>query len=68
MVGTERDDGGVVGDIERDKPCVIGNARVPRRGVELAQPWRLRQFPRQRMFAPARAQQQDIHGFPFRAL
>ena len=64
----KRDDGGMVGKIECGDLGMLGNARISWRGVELSTQRRLRQLPRQCMFASARPQQQDIHGFPFRAL
>jgi len=54
----------VVGRIEGDTFGVIGDAGIAGGSEELAaifQQSRLRQLPRQRMFAPARAQEQDVH-------
>ena len=63
-VVAERDDGTVIGDIERDELGMVGDPRIPRRGVEFAaigDQARLRELPRQRMLATARSQQQDVH-------
>ena len=57
----ESDRGGVIGDVERHQFGVLGDAGVARRGEEPIAKRRLRELPGQRMFAPARAQQQDVH-------
>lgn len=63
----ERHHAGVIGQLQRHQLRMFGNAGIARRGIELAQQWRLGQFPAKRMFAPTRPDQQDIHGIPFRA-
>ena len=61
VFGAKRDDGGVIGDIERVALGVFGDAGIAWCRVELAQQGALRQFPGQRVFASAAAEQQDIH-------
>ena len=58
----------VVGRIEGDALGILCDARVARCRPQLVAMRRLRQFPRQRMFAPAAPEQKDIHGrrFPVR--
>ena len=48
--------------IEIDAFGAVGYAGVAGRGVELGQPFGLRELPGQRMFAASRTQQQDDHG------
>ncbi len=59
----------MIGRVEIDALGVFGDPRIARRGVETVpgsgQQAGLRQLPRQRMFAPARTQQKDIHGERF---
>jgi hypothetical protein len=67
----ESDHRGVVRRIERDQLGVLACSWISRRDIEpvvgLGEQAGLRQLPGQRMFAAARAQQQDIHGrFLFR--
>jgi hypothetical protein len=64
----ERHHRSVVGRVERDAVRMARYSRIAGRGIEPREDRRLRQLPRQRMFAPARADQQDIHGrdFPHR--
>ena len=57
----ERDDGGVIGDIQRDQFGMLRDPRIARRGEQFLTKPGLRQLPCQRMFAPARSQQQDVH-------
>lgn len=66
MGAAERDDRGMIGQVECVTNRVLRDTGIARRGMELAQAWRLRQFPRQGVFATAAAQQQDIHGNSFR--
>src|SRR5690606_22258034 len=57
----EGDDGFMVGDIERDAFGVLRDAGIAGRGVKPAQQRRGRNLPRQRMLAPARADQEYVH-------
>jgi hypothetical protein len=52
----------VVGRIDVDQPGMLGYAGIAGRGEQLAEQRRLRELPGERMFAAARAKQQDIHG------
>ena len=60
MYSCENKDG-VVGDFHRRQLGMLGDPGVAGAGEQFrAQPG-LRQLPCQRMFAPARSQQQDVH-------
>jgi len=50
------DDRRMVPHIKPDKLGMLRNSRVAGRRIELAEAGRLREFPRQRMFTPARTQ------------
>ena len=52
----------VVSRIKRNDRCRVSDAGVAGGGVKCIAQRRLRQLPRQRMFASAAADQQDVHG------
>ena len=51
--------------VQRDDIGAFGDAGIAGGRVELRQPWRLGQFPRKRVFTPARADEKDIHAKRF---
>ena len=57
----KRDHGGMIGRIERRQFGVFGDAGIARGGGEPGQKRRLGELPRQRVFAPARADEKDVH-------
>ena len=61
VAAAEIDHGAMVGGVERDQLGMLGDAGIAGRRVELAQQRRLRELPGERMFAPARTDEQDIH-------
>src|SRR5262245_32307665 len=55
----------MVGDVERDKLRLLGDASVARCAIELVHQRARRDLPRQRVFAPAGAEDEDVHaGMP----
>ncbi len=66
MIRAKDDYGGMVSRIDIYQRRMFGNPGVARRGVEciarIDKARRLRELPRQRMFAPAAADQKDVHG------
>ena len=61
MASAKGDDGGMVGDAEFDQFGLLRYPGIARRSKECIATWRLRELPRQRMFATARTDEQDIH-------
>ena len=62
LVGlAERDDRGVVGDIERHAFGLARNAGVAGRAIEPVGERACRNFPGQRVFAPAGTEEEDVH-------
>ena len=61
MASAKGDDRRVIGDIQIDQLCVLRDTGIARRRKECIAIWRLRELPRQRMFATARTDEQDIH-------
>jgi hypothetical protein len=61
----KRDDCAVIADIEVDACRFLRNPGVARRSVECIAKRRLRELPRQRMFASATTDEQDIHEYRF---
>jgi hypothetical protein len=57
----ERDDSRMIGDVEIYQFSLLRDPGIARRGKECIAIWRLRELPRQRMFATARTDEQDIH-------
>ena len=57
----ERDNSRVVGDVEIYQFSLLRDPGIARRRKECIAIWRLRELPRQRMFATARTNEQDIH-------
>src|SRR3546814_10490647 len=54
----------MIGGIERDQLGFFADTRIAGGGVKLRTCRGLRQLPGQRMFAPTRPDQKDIHGRP----
>jgi hypothetical protein len=61
MTCAKGDDRRVIGDVQIDQFRVLGDTGIARRRKECIAIWRLRELPRQRMFATARTDEQDIH-------
>ena len=57
----ERDHSRVIGDVEICQFSLLRDPGIARRRKECIAIWRLRELPRQRMFATARTNEQDIH-------
>ena len=57
----EGDHGGMVGDIQRDALGLPGDPGIARRAPQLVHQRRGRDLPGQRMFAPAGADQKNVH-------
>ena len=59
----------VIGEVDLDRLGMLRDPRIARRGVKRTavrgDEAGLRQLPCQRMFAPARSQQQDVHARPY---
>ena len=62
VLAQKRDDGGVVGDVERHALGHLGDAGVAGRAIELAQQGAARKGPGQRMLAAAGADEEYVHG------
>lgn len=54
-------DRGMVGYVQCNQIRLFRNPGIARRGKECIAIWRLRELPRQRMFASTRSDEQDIH-------
>ena len=61
MARAKGDDRSVISDKEIHQFCLLRDTGIARRGKECIAIWRLRELPRQRMFATARTDEQDIH-------
>ena len=61
MASAKGDDGGMIGDVQFHQFGFFSDPGIARRGKECIANWRLRELPRQRMFATARTDEQDIH-------
>ena len=61
MARAKGDDRGVISDMDIHQFCLLRDPGIARRGKKCIAIWRLRELPRQRMFATARTDEQDIH-------
>ena len=61
MACAKGDDRRMIGEIEIHQLGVLRDTGIARRRKECIAIWRLRELPRQRMFATARTDEQDIH-------
>ena len=62
LASAEADNRRMIRHVQRHARRAFGDAGVARAREQFAKAWALCQFPCQRMFAPASAQQQDVHG------
>ena len=61
MARAKGDDRRVIDNVQIDQFRVLRDTGIARRCKECIAIWRLRELPRQRMFASTRSDEQDIH-------